>query len=74
MSRQRASSVVYANVYTVDHMSRPTKKSRGIRVTDAVWDAAMAEAKERGEFLNEAIDRFLVHYANGGDVTKRSSR
>lgn len=35
---------------------------RSIRVPDELWDAAQAEAKDRGETLTAAIVRFLVRY------------
>lgn len=57
--------------FTVAGMARENKKPRGIRVTDSVWEAAKAEADRRGEFLNAAIDRFLVDYANGADNRAR---
>lgn len=35
-----------------------------IRVPQDLWEAAQAEAKERGESLSEAIRRFLKRYAS----------
>ena len=73
-SDQSGTPAVNANVYTMNPMSRPTKKSRGIRVIDVVWDGAKAEADRRGEYLNEAIDRFLIAYAQGGDTSPAKPR
>ena len=38
---------------------------RSIRVPDAVWDAAKAEAERRGETLSAAVVRFLRRYSAG---------
>lgn len=39
---------------------------RTIRVPDALWEAAQAEAERRGEDVSEAIRRFLVTYVADG--------
>ena len=36
---------------------------RSLRVSRALWDAAMTRADERGESLSEAIRRFLERYS-----------
>jgi len=35
---------------------------RTIRVSDELWQAAMARASERGETLTDALVRFLKRY------------
>lgn len=37
-------------------------KSRVIRVPDALWEAAMRRADERGETVSEAVRKFLERY------------
>jgi hypothetical protein len=48
------------------HMSptsrRPRAKPRSVKVTDPLWDAAMAKAVERGEYLSEVIREALERY------------
>lgn len=73
-SPRSAASAVCTNVDTLSSMPREPKKPRSVRATDEVWNNASAESKRRGEYLSEAIDRFLVAYAEGGDVTKGKSR
>lgn len=36
---------------------------RSVRIPDAVWQAAKAEAERRGETVTDAIVRFLRRYA-----------
>lgn len=69
-----ATADVSTNVDTLSSMPRETKKPRSVRATDTVWNNAAAEAERRGEYLSEAIDRFLIAYAEGGDVTKSKPR
>lgn len=38
-------------------------KTRGVKVSDAVWEAAQAAADRRGEVLSEEIRKFLERYA-----------
>lgn len=44
----------------------PTKGTprHAIRIPDELWEAALAEARDRGENLNEAIRRFLRAYVD----------
>jgi hypothetical protein len=35
---------------------------RTVRVPDAVWQAARAEAARRGESVSDAVNRFLRRY------------
>jgi antitoxin component of RelBE/YafQ-DinJ toxin-antitoxin module len=37
-------------------------KNRVIRVGDAVWEAALRKADEKGETVSEAVRRFLERY------------
>lgn len=37
---------------------------RAIRVADAIWDAAKAEADRRGETVTAAVVRFLKEYGH----------
>jgi hypothetical protein len=37
--------------------------NRGVRVSDAVWEAAKASAVERGETVTDVVVRALDHYA-----------
>lgn len=61
---------VDTTVDTLVRMARPVKKQRAFRATDEIYDAAMAEAERRGEYLSEAIVRFLEQYAAGTDSTR----
>jgi hypothetical protein len=42
---------------------REPMKARTVRVSDAVWDAAMAASVERGENLSDELRKFLIRYA-----------
>ncbi|PSK95756.1 hypothetical protein CLV30_1288 [Haloactinopolyspora alba] len=42
--------------------NRPTARTRGIRVTDELWDKAKAHAHERGEYLADVINESLERY------------
>jgi hypothetical protein len=41
---------------------RPRAKLRSVKVADPLWDAAMAKAVERGEYLSEVIREALEKY------------
>lgn len=44
-------------------VAKPTHTPpRTIRVPDAVWKAARAEAERRGESVSDAVNRFLRRY------------
>ena len=43
-------------------ISRPSRKTRTIRVEDDLWDAAKRKAEERGDVLSEEIRKFLQRY------------
>lgn len=43
---------------------RPPMKPRMIRVSDEVWDRALAAADERGEILSEEIRKMIEQYVN----------
>jgi predicted HicB family RNase H-like nuclease len=45
-------------------MPNPTPL-RNVRVADALWQAAMAKALDRGENLSEVIRRALEKYVKG---------
>lgn len=53
------------NVATMAPVPREPKKQRSVRVSDADWDAALAEAERRSEYLSEAIVEFVKHYGRG---------
>lgn len=38
-------------------------KNRVVRVGDAVWDAALLKADEKGETVSEAVRKFLERYS-----------
>lgn len=40
----------------------PKTPIRGIRVPDALWDAAKRRADEKGETVSEAVRKFLERY------------
>ena len=42
---------------------REPRKPRSVKVEDALWEASLAKASERGEVLSEEIRRFLERYA-----------
>jgi hypothetical protein len=44
--------------------------TRGVRVSDELWDAAKATAAEQGEHVTDVIVRALEHYvrSHGWDV------
>lgn len=46
---------------------RQPMKVRGIRIPEAIWQAAMRKSEERGENLSEEIRKFLEQYAAKGD-------
>lgn len=46
-------------------MARPAMKTRGVKVSDDVWNAALTAADERQEVLSEEIRKFLERYAKG---------
>jgi hypothetical protein len=56
------------NVDTMTPMPREPKKPRAYRCDDATYDAAMAEADRRGEYLSEALIQFLKDYAARKDA------
>ena len=37
---------------------------RSMRIPDEIWEAAKAEAAERGETVTDAVVRFLRRYAS----------
>jgi antitoxin component of RelBE/YafQ-DinJ toxin-antitoxin module len=41
---------------------REPMKNRVIRVSDAVWEAALRKADEKGETVSEAVRKFLERY------------
>ena len=43
-------------------MAKEPMKSRVIRVSDELWQAAKGRADERGETVSEAIRKFLERY------------
>jgi hypothetical protein len=43
-------------------MPKEPMKSRVIRVPEALWQAAMKRADERGETVSEAVRKFLERY------------
>jgi predicted HicB family RNase H-like nuclease len=43
----------------------PKTPTRNVRVSDDLWEAAMARALERGESLSDVIRRALEEYAKG---------
>ena len=69
---ERVMTSVDTNVVTLSRMPRDPKKQRTYRAGDDVYDPAMAEAERRGEYLSEAIVRFLEMYAAGNDPTSSS--
>jgi hypothetical protein len=38
-------------------------KNRVVRVSDAVWGAALRKADEKGETVSEAVRKFLERYS-----------
>lgn len=38
-------------------------KNRVIRVSDAVWEAALRKADEKGDTVSEAVRKFLERYS-----------
>ncbi|KQY58327.1 hypothetical protein ASD11_01280 [Aeromicrobium sp. Root495] len=52
---------------------RAPKKARSFRCDDATYDAAMAEAERRGEYLSEAMVQFLKDYAAHEDARAPSA-
>jgi len=40
---------------------------RSVRVSETLWQAALKEAKRRGESVSAAIVRFLHDYINNGE-------
>lgn len=45
---------------------------RGIRVSEELWQAALAKADARGEVLAEEIRRFLERYVQRKDKPRRT--
>ena len=43
-------------------MPKEPMKSRVIRVSDALWTAAMKRADEKGETVSDAVRKFLERY------------
>ena len=43
-------------------MAKTPMKSRVIRISDRLWDAAKKRAEERQETVSEAVRRFLEDY------------
>jgi len=60
-------------VDTMARMPREPKKPRAYRCDDATYNAAMAEAERRGEFLSEALLQFLKDYAERKDARAPAS-
>lgn len=46
--------------------------ARTVRIDDALWARAQAEARNRSETVSDAIRRFLIAYADGTDDTDRT--
>lgn len=44
-------------------MPREPMKNRVVRVSDAVWEAALRKADEKGETVSEAVRKFLERYS-----------
>jgi len=42
---------------------REPMKAHTVRVSDAVWDAAMKASIERGDNLSDELRKFLIRYA-----------
>jgi len=40
----------------------PGTRKRGIRISDALWKAALAAAKDNGEYLADVVRRDLIRY------------
>lgn len=55
-------------------MKRPHTPPRSLRVPKVEWDPAMAEAARRGEYLTDAVRRFLRLYGSGIDPTQPTKK
>lgn len=61
---------------------RSATRTRPVRVSDELWEAAKERAAENGETLSDAIRRFLAEYVGspamsglaGSDMDRRSGR
>lgn len=48
---------------------RSATRTRPVRVSDDLWEAAKEKATENGETLSDAIRRFLADYVGEPDMT-----